>query len=81
MYSRPFSFGVVSGDSYNTNTLVTHNEAHSSHFYFGSLLFDDLMVFPVVISIEKTTSPRLRPMDPTPPTYQNQLGAAGAELL
>ena len=67
---------VTGGD-----TLVTHNEAHSRHFYFGSLLFDDLMVFPVVISIEKTTSPRLRPMDPTPPTYQNQLGAAGAELL
>ena len=67
---------VIGGD-----TLVTHNEVHSSHFYFWSLLFDDFMIFPVVISIEKTTSPRLRPMDPTPPTYQNQLGAAGAELL
>ena len=41
--------GVVTGG----DTLVTHNEAHSRHFYFRSLLFDDLMVFPVVISIEK----------------------------
>ena len=67
---------VTGGD-----TLVTHNEAHSRHFYFWSVLFDHLMVFPVVISIDKTTSPRLRPMGPTPPTDQNQLGAAGAELL